>query len=272
MGSAPGVRAPSLPGYKGNLQTALPLPPPPPKPDKPVTGSTPTEATSRSTSALSALKAYRHALGLCYKCAAKWSKDHKCAPEVLHAVQDLWESLSSSEEEVVAEDTPWPSEQVFLALSKSAVSGAPAPRTVRFAGFLEGILVSILLDSGSSSSFVSDKIASQLSSTTVIPIPSSVQVAGDGLLTSADILDHVHWNIDGNTFSSSFRILPLNLYDVILGMDWLESHSPMIIHWKQKWVQITHHDNTVLLQGIGPLVSDSVLLQVCCVATDISEQ
>jgi hypothetical protein len=49
-------------------------------------------------------------------------------------------------------------EQLFLALSKSVVSGAPTPRTIQFRGTLEGIPDTILVDSGSSSFFVSDKI------------------------------------------------------------------------------------------------------------------
>ena len=95
-----------------------------------------------------------------------------------------------------------------------------------------------------------------------MPVPSSVQVVAGGVLSSAGILNQVHWSIAGNQFVPSFQILPLTLYDVILGMDWLESHSPMIIHWKQKWVQLQSGPNLVVLQGILPSHSDSVLLQV----------
>ena len=109
---------------------------------------------------MGALKAYRRVLGLCYKCDAKWFKDHKCAPEVLHVVHDLWESLSSSSAtEDLTDSATVATEQIFLALSKSTISGAPASRIVQFLGSLEGIPVSILLDSGSSSSFVSDRVA-----------------------------------------------------------------------------------------------------------------
>ncbi|KAF0896451.1 hypothetical protein E2562_024315 [Oryza meyeriana var. granulata] len=39
------------------------------------------------------------------------------------------------------------------------------------------------------------------------------------------------WWIQGFSFRSDVRILPLGCYDVILGMDWLERHSPMQIDW-----------------------------------------
>jgi hypothetical protein len=48
-------------------------------------------ATSPTDSKAAALRAYRRALGLCYKCSEKWSKKNKCSPTVqLHTVQELW--------------------------------------------------------------------------------------------------------------------------------------------------------------------------------------
>jgi hypothetical protein len=142
-------------------KTALPLPPPP-KLDKTVTTTEP-NASSSLDSKLTAVKAYRRAMGLCYKCGVKWSKDHRCSPEVLHAIHDLWESLSVDDCSSTLGDSPQP-KQLFLALPKTAVNGAPAARTIQFHGTLQGLPLSILIDSGSSSSFVSAKIAKQLSS------------------------------------------------------------------------------------------------------------
>jgi hypothetical protein len=96
-------------------RTALPLPPPPPRPDK------------------------NAALGLCYKCNSKWSKDHKCAPEILHAVEALWESLSSDEPLSPVADEPEPSEQVFLAISKSAAAGQSSARTIQLMGSIQDV-------------------------------------------------------------------------------------------------------------------------------------
>jgi hypothetical protein len=147
----------------------------------------------------------------------------------LHAVHDLWESLLSADTEVPVPTPPNADapEQLFLALSKAAVSGAPASRTVQFDGYMEHVPVHILVDSGSSSSFLSEDVAKQLSTQTLVAIHSSVQVAGGGLLTSFGILHNLSWTVQGVSFCSSFRVLPLKAYDVILGMDWLEHHSPM---------------------------------------------
>ena len=67
---------------------SLPLPPPP-RQDRGPPATAPREAPTNDAK-LAAIKSYRHTMGLCYKCAAPWSKDHKCAPEVLLAVEAVW--------------------------------------------------------------------------------------------------------------------------------------------------------------------------------------
>lgn len=112
---------------------ALPLPlPPTPRLDKNTT--TPSPAASVADSKLAAIKSYRRALGLCYKCGMKWSKDHKCSPEVLHAVEVLWEAVADEECQSGVDPTSAHDEQLCLALSKAASGGPPASRTIRFRG------------------------------------------------------------------------------------------------------------------------------------------
>jgi hypothetical protein len=71
------------------------------------------------------------------------------------------------------------------------------------------------------------------------------------------------WSISGVTFSSTLRVLPLSTYDLIVGMDWLESHSPMLIHWSQKWLSIPLQDTTVTLHGVKSSVLQTAVIQVC---------
>ena len=39
---------------------------------------------------------------------------------------------------------------------------------------------------------------------------------------------------------------------MILGMDWLECHSPMDVHWAQKWLEFEYDQRKVRLQGVLP--------------------
>jgi hypothetical protein len=182
-------------------------------------------------------------MGLYYKCGAKWSKDHHCSPDVLHAVHDLWECLSADD---VPEQTT-PQDQLCLAISKAAVSGAPAHCIIQFLGTIQGLPLTILIDSGSTSSFISAKIVQQLSSQTVISQPSTVSIAGGGLLKSPGILQNAVWFIDEYAFTANLKVLPLVHFDVILGMDWLEQYSPVQVHWKCKWLYFQYGASTITL-------------------------
>ncbi|CAD6255166.1 unnamed protein product [Miscanthus lutarioriparius] len=102
---------------------------------RPRLAPTTTASTPPADAKLASIKSYRRALGLCYKCNAKWSKDHQCAPEVLHAVHDLWEFCFDDDDEPTEDsDKPVPTEQLCLAFSKAAVTGVPASRTIRLLG------------------------------------------------------------------------------------------------------------------------------------------
>jgi predicted aspartyl protease len=179
-------------------------------------------------------------MGLFYKCAVPWTKEHKCAPEVLLVVEAVWDAFDQDD---VAESSTPDSEtdaQVFLAISKAAVLGNSSARTVRFSGYMQGHPVHILIDSGSSTSFLSETVASQLSGIQSEPVSTRVQVAGGTHLQSSVLLRNVPWSVGQCVFQSTFRVLPLKAYDAIVGMDWLESFSPMQVHWRDKWLLIPY--------------------------------
>ena len=52
---------------------------------------------------------------------------------------------------------------------------------------------------------------------------------------------------------------------MIVGMDWLESFSPMHVHWKHKWLSIPYEGHSVILQGELADSPTELLFQVCTV-------
>ncbi|CAD6270442.1 unnamed protein product [Miscanthus lutarioriparius] len=76
-----------------------------------------------------------------------------------------------------------PDEQLCFALSKAASSGSPASHTIHFKGSIAGIPAILLIDSGSSTSFISNAIAAQLSQIKPVLQSSQVQFAGGGART-----------------------------------------------------------------------------------------
>lgn len=79
-----------------------------------------------------------------------------------------------------------------------------------------------------------------------------VRVANGGVLNYVQEYPQFHWEIQGQIFSTTFTVLPLNCYDIILGIDWLEQNSPMSVHWMKKLMSFLHQGRKVCLQGIKP--------------------
>ena len=59
-------------------------------------------------------------------------------------------------------------------------------------------------------------------------------MADGGLLYCTSQIVDCPWTVDGCTFHTDFRLLPLGAYDGILGLDWLVQHSPMEVDWAKK--------------------------------------
>jgi hypothetical protein len=63
-------------------------------------------------------------------------------------------------------------------------------------------------------------------------------VAGGGeLQTGAHIAD-MDYHIQGQKFTNSFRILPLQGYDIVLGGDWLLTHSPVTFDYEARKIKL----------------------------------
>lgn len=129
------------------------------------------------------LRAYRCARGLCHRCTEKWSPDHQCPQAVqLHAMQELWDLYQLEDEDstpVLTTETVT-EEQLFLAVSIVAAKGVNSVNTMKFKGVIQGVEVLILVDLGSSHSFLSATVASQLTGLSSLSPPVLVQVADGG--------------------------------------------------------------------------------------------
>lgn len=208
-----------------------------------------------------ALRAYRRAKGLCVKCAEKWSRDHICAPTAqLHAIQEVLELFSM--EDINDSISVHSESQLFLALSVHAVSGTDGLRTMKLTGSIQGQELLILIDSGSSHTFFSQKIAPTLSGVTSAETPLQVQVANGGKLICSSYISHGVWTMGGFKFSADLKILPLHHYDMIMGMDWLEAFSPMKVHWQFKWMSIPYKGSQIFLQGITDEAPPELFLHI----------
>jgi hypothetical protein len=91
------------------------------------------------------------------------------------------------------------------------------------------------------------------------------------------------WSIQGVSFVSDLKVLPLPYYDIIVGMDWLESHRPMRVDWLNKWMTVTQNGMSVQLHGLQPAMLECSMIEVllvdnpkhapsisCCMQSDVA--
>jgi hypothetical protein len=161
--------------------------------------------------------------------------------------------------ELFAEDSP-PEQEIsdssdeddaaVFALSHAATVGVQGKKTVKLHGLVNNQELLILIDSGSSATFISESTANALQCT-LTPAPEiQVTVASGAKLQSNQQVLNFTWWSQGHTFTTNARVLSLPYYDMVLGMDWLEHHSPMWIHWKRKLLRFTHDGKRISLKGI----------------------
>jgi Retroviral aspartyl protease len=124
-----------------------------------------------------------------------------------------------------------------------------------------------LLDSGSTHSFVDPSVllgySCQISQTN----PLIVMVAnGDKMVTNSKC-SALQFSLQGQSFIGDLRLLPIQGYDLILGLDWLSQFIPMVVDWSKKWVQFERNGEIVKLQ-----VQKEVAEISLCEAVNVSKE
>jgi hypothetical protein len=166
---------------------------------------------------------------------------------VLQEVWDMFDSVSTGSQISEVEDV---SDQVFLAISEAVVSGISAPRTLKITSNIQHMDLLILIDSGSSHSFISSQLVDCLQGVTIAAKHVGVRVANGTVMQSTTELMKAEWFIQGYTFQCNLKTLHVHNFDMILGIEWLERFSPMKIHWAHKWLTIPYENKLVTLQGL----------------------
>uniref|UniRef100_A0A453DEV1 Reverse transcriptase domain-containing protein n=1 Tax=Aegilops tauschii subsp. strangulata TaxID=200361 RepID=A0A453DEV1_AEGTS len=180
------------------------------------------------------------------------------------------------------------SDDAVMAISLSAVTGGVSAKAFQLRAWIQGREVLLLVDSGSSNSFVDAQLASQLSGVQPLPKPGRVRVADGGKMLCSNFIPHCGWYSQGHEFFTDLKVLSLGPYDAILGMDWLEEHSPMIVDWRARFLEIPSpagslrlvgHDaastscetiNSIQLQGLCSKGAVSHIIHLCVVVQEPS--
>jgi hypothetical protein len=173
----------------------------------------------------------RRAQGLCFNCNSKFTPGHKCQGPQLLLLECQPAEYEIEEEEFQISDNM--GDQAEPEISLHALTGWTSPQTMRVAATIGSQHVMVLIDSGSTHNFLSEKIA-RLLRLLVVPMKSFVvRIANGERLFCQGRFDEVQVNVQDIQFSLTLYSLPLIGLHMVLGIQWLEMLGSVVCNWKQ---------------------------------------
>ncbi|GJR49048.1 putative reverse transcriptase domain-containing protein [Tanacetum coccineum] len=98
----------------------------------------------------------------------------------------------------------------------------------------------VLYDSGASASFVSYGFSKTLTTPlNKLPLALEVEVANDKVVVVSNVFRNVETEIDDGNFKIDLIPIMLGVFDIVIGMDWLEKHDANIL-CSQNLVRVTN--------------------------------
>jgi hypothetical protein len=127
------------------------------------------------------LRNYCKSKGLCFVCGEKWSREHQCRSTVqLHVVQEMMEFLSE-DDPLYYECAETEPTQQLLCVSATAQGREEVEQTMQITMEIQGVTLRMLIDSGSSHSFLNLALQHQFQGISgVRPIP--VKIANGNII------------------------------------------------------------------------------------------
>lgn len=144
-------------------------------------------------------------------------------------------------------------------LSVHALAGTEDVETLRLRAMVGAQVMLLLVDSGSSHSFVNSAFVSRAGCDITPVNPVRVRVANGQFMSCTSAVKNLSWWYNGTTFSDEMRILDLGGYDAVLGMDWLKKFSPMVSDWANKRLIAPKDGQWITLQGMQLGVQSELL-------------
>lgn len=167
----------------------------------------------------------RREKGLCFNCNEKFGPGHRC--KKLFLIEGSWPEEESDNDEGT-EDHECRDMVEMPEISLHAICGAQAPQTMKVEGNMGKHRVVVLVDSGSTHNFVSERLAHKLGLQSKSKGKFEVVVANGEKVASGGKCQGVRVLLQGVPIIVDFYILPLEGYDVVLGAQWLRTLGPIL--------------------------------------------
>ncbi|KAL4380090.1 hypothetical protein GQ457_02G032600 [Hibiscus cannabinus] len=115
-------------------------------------------------------------------------------------------------------------------------------------GYIKGKVLNILVDSGSTHSFITPGWAKE-GVELVQTHPLAITVANGEKLYSRARSNQLKWRMQGQEFEHDFRVIQMGGSDMVLGVDWMKKFSPLVMDFKEMTLSFEKEGQSIVLQG-----------------------
>lgn len=157
----------------------------------------------------------RRKKNLCFNCDEIFHVGHKCKKLYMILAEDDEENNKTLAIEVSKIEYKEPQ------ISLNVVSGQTPANTIKLLGRAGGYELVILMDSGSTHSFLDPHIAKRLGCLIEYTNPWVVTVADENKVECNSRCPHFKWEMGGHKFSTPVRLIKLGGCDMMIGVDML---------------------------------------------------
>nr|XP_017233536.1 PREDICTED: uncharacterized protein LOC108207610 [Daucus carota subsp. sativus] len=180
---------------------------------------------------------YRRNNHLCYKCGEKYNQGHQCKNQQ-YTYMLMEEGEKDFLEEMIEEGEEGTVEEVSL----NALSAKIDRKTINLEGCMRGEKVHMLVDTGSTMTFINSKLLERMNVEKMSCDTITVKLADGRTVRSNFYVPRVKWKIQQYEFTFDMRIIEISGWDVILGVDWMEQYSPILFDFKKLYLKLNADD------------------------------
>ncbi|KAJ0467740.1 putative nucleotidyltransferase, Ribonuclease H [Helianthus annuus] len=194
--------------------------------------------------------AMKRSKGECLWCNDKFTPTHKCPNKQLYSIE-----LRGEEEEEVGILQEHETETVIDTtltdplISIHALTGVPSFSTMQVVGNIGTRQVQTLVDSGSTHNFLNEKLARRINCPLKDIKPMKVGVANGIPLMCDKMCTDFQWQMQGLWFKADVLVIPLDSYDMVLGVQWLLPLGDIVWNFKELKMQFKVDDEVYQLKG-----------------------
>lgn len=189
--------------------------------------------------------------GLCFRCDKKFVLGHRWQFRQLRIMitgEEGREEEGDDEVDGREESAPVEECEMEATLNSSSVMGFNTPKRMKATSLVEGKKVVVLLDSGTTLNFISEKLVRELN-LPVQPTKFVVILGDDRRVGGLGRCDGVVVNVQGVQIIQNFLPFQLGVVDIIVGMDWLSRLGEVKINWKNQTMKFLWEGKKVEIKG-----------------------